>query len=340
MYQHSSEESSKISLLSSAKELGGYFEIEVPVGSSIYHDSAIAVNSGRNALELILRANSVKKLWIPYYVCGAVLQPLARLNIEYDFYYIGCNLEPFINFDFKDGEFVLYVNYFGMKDRFICEKVGHNANVIIDNSQAFYYVPEPGMLSFYSPRKYFGVPDGGFAYCSFDAYEDMALERDTSFDRVGHLVKRLDLCAEEGFDDFKGNEKGLKDRRLLRMSRLTERLLSGINYEKVRDKRSRNFAYVHEQLRDSNELTFLCDVSIFACPMIYPYLTKDTTLRNYLIRQKVYVAQYWGNVLDWLPGPGTFEEYLVKNMVPIPIDQRYDVGDMARIVQIIKEYDG
>jgi hypothetical protein len=340
MRQRLSEHSAKRCLLDPGKELGGYFEIEVPTGGGFYHDRAIAVNSGRNALELILRENRVKKLWIPYYVCGAVLQPLARLKIEYVYYHIDRNLQPSVDFDFKAGEYGLYVNYFGMKDQFADELTSYTPNVIIDNAQAFFCVVRHGTLCFYSPRKYFGVPDGGFAYSSSDSYHGMPFERDTSFDRVDHLVKRLDLGAEEGFDDFKENEKGLKDRRLLRMSQLTERLLRGIDYEKVRDKRSRNFAYVHEQLRDLNELTYLCDASISAGPMIYPYLTKNATLRDYLIRQKIYVAQYWDNVLSWLPGPGTFEEYLVTNMVPIPIDQRYDVDDMARIVQMIKEYDG
>ena len=37
-------------------------------------------------------------------------------------------------------------------------------NLIVDNAQAF-YMPHLGLASFYSPRKFFGVADGGYLFC-------------------------------------------------------------------------------------------------------------------------------------------------------------------------------
>ncbi|MBQ2357959.1 MAG: hypothetical protein II395_04360, partial [Ruminococcus sp.] len=36
-----------------------------------------------------------------------------------------------------------------------------------------------------------------------------------------------------------------------------------------------------------------------AVPMVYPYLAPIEGLREKLIENKVFVARYWPNVLDW-----------------------------------------
>ena len=70
-------------------------------------------------------------------------------------------------------------------------------------------------------------------------------------------------------------------------------------------------------------------------PMVYPYLTDNQALKQRLISERVYVATYWPNVLDWV-NEGDWEHYLIKNMCPIPIDQRYDKRELQRIISIIE----
>jgi hypothetical protein len=70
--------------------------------------------------------------------------------------------------------------------------------------------------------------------------------------------------------------------------------------------------------------------------MVYPYQTNDTTLRARLIENQVFVATYWPNVLEWC-NEGDFEYELCKNIIPIPIDQRYGEEDMKRVIEIIKQ---
>ena len=43
--------------------IGGYFQLETNDFGSIFHDKAIAVNSGRNALEYILLSNNYRKIY-------------------------------------------------------------------------------------------------------------------------------------------------------------------------------------------------------------------------------------------------------------------------------------
>lgn len=70
------------------------------------------------------------------------------------------------------------------------------------------------------------------------------------------------------------------------------------------------------------------------CPMVYPYLCDDDTLRNKLIANKIFVAKYWPNVEKWC-GKDGFETYLMNNLIPLPIDQRYGAEEMKRIINVI-----
>ncbi|MFN5704969.1 MAG: hypothetical protein ACK45U_03865, partial [bacterium] len=78
-------------------EIGGYFELELNRKSE-YHPEAIKLNTGRNALEYILRVRNYKKVYLPLYTCDAVLQPLKKLKIEFEFYNIDLQLNPVFDF--------------------------------------------------------------------------------------------------------------------------------------------------------------------------------------------------------------------------------------------------
>ena len=66
--------------------------------------------------------------------------------------------------------------------------------------------------------------------------------------------------------------------------------------------------------------------------MIYPLMTsRSTELRQKLIGNKIFVATYWPNVSEWCK-EGAVENELCSETVPLPIDQRYDLNDMKRIL--------
>ena len=68
--------------------IGGYFELELRQRGSLFHNSAIALNSGRNAFAYILATLSVKRVYMPMYICTVMLQPLKQQQINYAFYSI------------------------------------------------------------------------------------------------------------------------------------------------------------------------------------------------------------------------------------------------------------
>ena len=310
--------------------IGGYFSLELPLREE-YHKDAIRLNTGRNCLEYILRVRKYSKVYIPYYTCEVILEPFRKIGVEYEFYHVDINLEIRDEIKLKVGEAILYTNYFGLKQRYIeqlAERVG--SHLIIDNTQALYAKPIQGIDTFYTCRKFFGVADGAYLYT--DKLLDEDFEQDESYDRMVHLLKRIDLSAEEGFVDFRRADDGLDNQPIRKMSKLTLRIMQSIDYEAAAMKRRENYLMLHKVLGEENnlELPFEDD----AVPMVYPFLAPIKGLREKLIENKVFVARYWQNVLDWTT-KDDIEDLFAYQMQPLPIDQRYGVDDMKRIIDII-----
>ena len=312
--------------------IGGYFSLEIPLRKE-YHTNALRLNTGRNCLEYILRVRGYKRVYIPYYTCEVVLEPFKKLGIEYRFYHVGINLEIKERFSLSSDEGLLYTNYFGLKQRYVehlAEKAGNR--LIVDNTQAFYANPIEGIDTFYTCRKFFGVPDGSYLYC--DNLLNEKFNQDYSFDRFSHLLKRIDLSPEEGYEDFKNEDDGFIDQPIKRMSKLTQRMMQGIDYEAAAQRRRENYLILHEALRQENNVELpLEDDTV---PMVYPYLVPVKGLREKLIENKVFVARYWPNVLEWT-NKEDIEYLLAYQMQPLPIDQRYGEKEMKKIVESISE---
>ncbi len=312
------------------KEIGGFFELELNQGVEL-HNSALRLNLGRTSFEYILRAKKVKKVYLPYYTCDVMLEPLRKLSIKYEFYHINKNLEPVFNYNIIKGhEFFLYNNYFGLKDGFIKEISNIVRNLIIDNAQAFFSKPLPGIDTFYSPRKFFGLPDGGYLYTGKNL--DIELEIDKSSERVGHLIGRIEDTADTFFGIFKENDKKLNGQSIKKMSNITYRLLLNIDYKKIAAIRKNNFKFLHNKLSKKNFLTI--DFDSDCVPMVYPFFIEDSSLRDLLIKNKIYTACYWPNIKKWV-AKDSIEYKFCNEIIPLPIDQRYNLDDMSTIIKLI-----
>ncbi len=315
-------------------ELGGYFELEISNRNSIYHDDAMALNSGRNSFEYILRSNNYRRVHIPYFTCDVILQPIRKLNLEFIFYQIDESFQPFIS-NFKSGDVILYTNYFGLNNNNVESLIKKYTNIIIDNSQSFFDRPIDQVSTFYSPRKFFGLPDGGFVYES-NNIDETKFQRDNSIDRVMHLLIRIEKGAEEGYNIFKENDSKLNNQEIKSMSNLTKKLLRGINFNEVIEKRVNNFNFLHQNLKKSNKLGEFIDHAKITCPLVYPYwIDNGTKYRKKLLMNHIYTAQYWPNVLDWTE-EGSIEYEFTNNIIYLPVDQRYSNEPLNSILRLIE----
>lgn len=315
------------------RPIGGYFELELRKNSEFPHSGGILVNSGRNAFEYIIRVVEKQPdvVWLPYYTCDVMLQPLRHLDIRYDFYHINESLEvadwPLLG----DNDYIVVNNYFGIKDKYI-ESLSTilelTDKLIIDNSQAWYAKDYPMIRQFYSPRKFFGVPDGGVALTPEQNH--LKLTKSESCHLCDHLLKRIESGPQSGYKDFHSNEKELDGQPLKEMSNLTAALLQNVDFDEVKVKRRSNYEYLAYHLNKKNRLN-LPDFNSFECPMVYPYYTEDAGLRQRLIDNKIYVATYWPAVFE-RSYESSIEYQLAQKLIPMPIDQRYGEKEMNRIV--------
>ena len=315
------------------KAIGGYFELELPKHEE-YHKNVLRLNSGKNCLEYILRARRYKKVYIPFYTCDVILKPFEKLDISYQFYHINFQFEIADEIELLENEALLYTNYFGLKQLYV-EQLGkkYGKHLIIDNTQAFFSKPIRGVDCFYTCRKFFGVSDGAYLYTNVKPIE--GLLRSVSYNRTHHLIKRIDLSPEDGFEDFHHADEQLAKDEIMIMSHFTERVMQSIDYQQVADCRRVNFMQLYNALKSNNQLRLPLDSD--TVPMVYPYYTNVEGLRQCLIQNKIFVAKYWPSVEEWVE-KDSIESKLTNYMVPIPIDQRYGNEDMCRIIEIVHQY--
>lgn len=314
------------------KSIGGFFELELKGGSE-YHIEALRLNSGRNAFEYVLRAKKYSKVYLPYYTCDAMLEPIKRLRLKYSFYHINGIFEPIFNYSvIKKDEAFVYTNYFGLHDHVVETLSRKCNNLIIDNSQSFYSKPMPGIDTFYSPRKFFGLPDGAYLYT--DKFLKEQLKQDYSYNRCEHLLRRIDKGPEDAYTVFIKDDQLLTGLPVMAMSNLTQKLLKSIDYLGIAKKRQNNFNFLHRNLEKKNKLNI--ELRKNQVPLIYPYYPGENNLRKLLIKNRIHVAQYWPNVLEWTK-KNDIEYRFATKIIHLPIDQRYGYEELHVIIKLIED---
>ncbi len=313
--------------------IGGYFELELKRGNE-YHCDAIRLNSGVSAVEYILRVRGYKEVHLPYYTCDSLLLPIERLGLTRKFYRIDDKLEPIIDYgDLRANSVVLLINYFGLKSQTMESVAARGIDLIVDNAQAFFTKPLAAVDTFYSPRKFFGVPDGCYLYATSRLQH--SLEADVSHPRLEHLLRRLEHGPENGYPYYRENEDKVKHLPLRTMSVLTRRLLQNIDYAEAANRRLENYRALEHALAAHNQLHLEWDG--IQVPLVYPFYPRESGLREYLLSNHIYTARYWPYVLREL-NESVYEYQLADRLIPLPVDQRYNLNDMQTVIASIKTF--
>lgn len=313
------------------KEIGGYFGLE-DLKNNEYYSDLIAVNNARNALVYVLKAKQIKKLYIPYFLCDSVEGACKREGFLFEYYHIDKSLLPIFDKELIEGEYLYVVNYFGqLSEDKIRELKNRYGRIILDNVQAFFQRPLKGIDTVYSCRKFFGVPDGG--YVSTDVTLNEKIPLDVSMDRMKHTLGRYEgKSAGEYYSDFKANDASFKELELRYMSRLTHNIMGAVDYDSVCKKREENFLALHSALGGINKIDVKTPIGPYAYPL---YLENGMEIKRELAKKGIFVPTLWPNVLDM---NCTLEKDYAENILPLPVDQRYDKEDMERVINELIKY--
>lgn len=117
-------------------------------------------------------------------------------------------------------------------------------------------------------------------------YLEREISRDESFERMHFLLGRYERSANEFYAEYTANNKLFVTEPIKKMSRLTENLLRGVDYDAIAQKRQENFDYLNIALENVNELK---PTSVYGAFM-YPLLIKDgAIIRKALQKEKIYI---------------------------------------------------
>lgn len=317
------------------KALGGYFGFEeFAQHTPSFHTNFYKFNTCRNALMHLLIELKVRTIHIPIYACDVLRNNILGHGIAVEYYRIDEHMMPDES-SFNKNDFILYINYFGLMGTGASDLASRYPNLIVDNAQAFYDEPIVDVHTIYSPRKFFGMPDGGLLFTSLHL-PIAHLELEASEKRCSHLALRRDVGPEDGYTAFLANERILDDLPIRKMSRISQDLLSQIDHHLVKKRRAENYLALQAKLESYNLCTFASHN--FSAPLAYPlWIERGAELKKWLIDHRVFIPTYWPNVIE-NKQVDSLELRLVADLVCLPIDHRYSIADMHLIVKLIEEW--
>lgn len=312
--------------------IGGYFGLELDKGEHQYHTTPYYMNCGRSSLLLILNTVKPTLVHIPFYTCDTLLEPFLHTGVPYKYYCVNNQLDPVDILELGTNEYFLYINYFDLKRNTVKSLSNlYKDKLIIDCTQAFFMKNDGISWSFNSCRKFFGVPDGSYLYPPY-GIELSVPETMKKKNIIDHLLCRFYGNIQEGYSYFLQNEVMI-GKAYAGMSKITEYLLSHIDYDSIIKKRRDNYNFLHDGLAQYN--FFSCIESLEATPMFYPLLLDRVIDKNLFYKEGIFVPSLWKDVMIRDLVGFEKEKFFSKCLLPIPNDHRYDISDMERVKEII-----
>ncbi|WP_318365087.1 hypothetical protein [Enterobacter sp.] len=320
--------------MTDSRTYGGYFPLELPPPGKAWYPQAKQYRSARSALFHLLTTVRPQRLWMPQLICQSVIDAVQSAGISIAWYTIDERYYPQLPSRLAADDYLLYVDYLGqcadVKEKLIATLSADR--IIFDHSQAFFARPLPVLATIYSPRKFFGVADGGLLETTVVMPQPDAQDRET-LHRSAHLLLQHEFDTRSGYAAFSQAESSLEEISASRMSALTERILLSVDYASVKRIRERNYHLLHQRLGDLNAFSF--PPHSVSGPFCYPFYFPAQNLHAPLIEQGVFVATYWQDALPRV-APDSAEIGFIHHMIPLPCDQRYSEDDMNRVSDIVR----
>ena len=118
------------------------------------------------------------------------------------------------------------------------------------------------------------------------------------------------------------------------MSTLTHRMLASLDVARMRARRIDNYAHLADALRRRGRdvAPLPADAVPLCCPVAWPNAAQA---RQALARRGIFTPGYWPDAV--VPDDDATGLALRHGTLYLPCDQRYDAGDMARIVATLSD---
>lgn len=235
-----------------------------------------------------------KKFIFLIFLCSSVTEVCKKYSIQIEYYYITHNFVPVLPKELDNNSWLYLVNFYGQLNEDLIRKIKEKTyKIILDNPQAFFIKPIDDIVTIYTCRKFFGVADGAYLYSKKNITK--TLEQDFSYNRMIFLLGRFEKSANEFYSEYSTNNKFFMNEPIKKMSKITENIMKGVDYEYIINKRNQNFIYLSEKLNTMNKLNIKFSEGPFAYPL---YLENGSEIRKKLQVKKVYIPTLWPDVFD------------------------------------------
>jgi hypothetical protein len=323
--------------------IGGFLELELfPQPGPGYHATAVGLHNARACVSHIINQTAMRTVWLPYYTCNALLEPFEVSGIPYQFYALNEQLEltelPLL----AKGEYLVYVNYFGLKNEYVHRLIANYGDqLLVDNTQAYFDRGYGAGWSFNSARKSFGVPDGGYLYGPAEQLGTAEYYVEHTDYHANYLLDRLRGAQSDAYQGFVAYEKTLHSKPM-RISAFSAALLSQIDYPAVTAIRRANYERYHVAMQKFNTLDAaqeLGQLPADTVPFCYPLLLANGEAidRRALFAEDIFVAWLWPDVLTRQPTGYLWERRLTQAMLPLPLDHRYGPAEIDRVISAVQQ---
>lgn len=308
-------------------------------------------------------ADTNKCVLIPAYTCQTVITPFEEAGWKCQYYSIHTSLRVDVSHllqlvDSCHPSLVVVHPYFGMyltaEERLAFGTIHNNgAKVVLDLTQCIFSEEDTSFADYVvgSYRKWFPIPDGGFLIKTEAAKNIIQPEQGN----VEFLERELAAMYLRG-QYFGNGELRTKDISI-RLSKSADNVaennirphkMSQVAYnllqkeDKIRNQQARkeNFQFLFEHIHDNDKITKVCSSldNLTSAPLYFTIYVQDRkALQSELIKDAIYAPVIWPvedeNILI-----NDEVIYIYEHLLAIPCDQRYDVVDMQRIIEIIRRY--
>lgn len=320
-------------------EIGGYFGLSLPKWPLPFGKFS-AFQSARAAFHAVLAASGFRRAYLPTYICNSIILAAQNAGLEVMLYDLD---EEFLPIGLPDrlpeDTALIYVNYFGLAQKQVDRLVQtyDPTQIVIDQSQALFADESGTCADVFSPRKFVGLPDGGWVRPA-NAVSEPETEDDGSIDRLRHLMRRFSNSAREGYADFNAARLSLAETTPKRMSRLTRRLLHTIDWAATARNRRENYQKMASRLDPLNARPW--PMAKDAVALCYPYTVPNADVAALRLKladeYDIFTATYWPDVEDRAK-TGSIEAMMTNQTLFLPVDQRLTVEQTDHVCDVVLE---
>jgi dTDP-4-amino-4,6-dideoxygalactose transaminase len=332
--------------------IGGVFDLADPsridaTAPAFITDNSLLLVNARSGIWLLTQLLSPGQVWLPSYLCGAILEAFDQRTTCVRFYGIDDQLIiPSLDWvgDVERNDLVVLIDYFGFPcdSRCIAALRERGAWVLEDACQALLSSHDQQLADFilFSPRKFLGIPDGGILNirpgCQLPpitltepptewwlkALSANLLRR--TFDDGAAQRRWLELFQESETESPCGGYA---------MSQLSRMLLKhSFDYEAMARQRIENYRWLAERLGGFALFPRLVSGVV---PLGFPVRLKNRdSVRQTLFTHEIYPPIHW-RIEGWVDQGFAASHQLAAEIMTLPCDQRYGLDTMEQMASII-----